>query len=989
MDAICYTEHGNIYSYIEKCLYAQSKGLKYLHGVECYLTETLDEKIRDNYHTILIAKNKDGVCELNELIDVSTSESHFYYKPRITFDEFLGISENIIKISACLASPLNKIRHNNRLEKAYDYYEIQPHINSEEQIEYNKYLWELSKKNGIPLIAGTDTHSLDKYKAECRSILQRAKNIQFATEDKFDLTWKTYDELVEMFRLQNALPDQVYLEAINNTNVMAASVEDFVVDTSFKYPVVEDSKQKLYNLSIERYKEKVANGIIKEDKRYLDNIDEEIRVFDKVGMCGFMYMMSDILTWCKENNIPNSPCRGSVGGSTVAFLTDITEVDPLVWNTVFSRFCNESRIEIGDIDIDVPPDQRDKVYEYIINKFGDRNCSFILASGTLCDRATIDEICRAIGVTIPETKKIKDLYESNPIEARNKYPHIFYYFDGLNGCVVSQSMHPAGIVVSPVDLVSNYGTFWKDNKRIISINMEEIHDISLVKYDILSLANLTILRQCCELAGIKYPKVSEINWKDQDVFNDITCSPVGIFQFESPFAFDSLRKFKAKSVEDISLVTAAIRPSGESYRNRLLARESNKNPSEEIDELLKENNGFLIYQEDVIAFLQKICGLSGSDADNVRRAIGRKDAERLEAALPEIFEGYCSNSKKERCEAEQEARAFLKIIEDSSSYMFGRNHSIGYSMVSYLCAYMRYYHPVEFITAYLNNCNKDEDIAKGMELARIKKIKVMPIKFGKSRSNYYIYDDKTIYKGISSIKYIGKRAAEELFLAGSKEKFESFSDVLLALKNTSINSRQIEILVDLDFFSEYGNSQELHSIIGVFDKLKQGDAKELKKESIMHGSTFEDVVAKYSDGKTKNGQESKSWKILDYKSIMYEMEKEIKNLNLPDYDLDLKIKFQLEYLGHIAITGVDSDRTKLVATDVFDIKRRSDGKQFGKSVTFQSIGSGKTTRFSIMNKVWASCGEIKKGDIVQCISYKKDGQYYQMTNYKIICKGVI
>ncbi|HAU86407.1 MAG TPA: hypothetical protein DCW90_13200, partial [Lachnospiraceae bacterium] len=170
---------------------------------------------------------------------------------------------------------------------------------------------------------------------------------------------------------------------------------------------------------------------------------------------------------------------------------------------------------------------------------------------------------------------------------------------------------------------------------------------------------------------------------------------------ESKFAFDSLKKFHCHQVNDLSLVNASIRPSGESYRDRLLAHEPNKNPSELIDELLAGNHGYLVFQEDVIAFLQNICGLSGSEADNVRRAIGRKQMDRLQAALPQILEGYCNKSSKPRGEAEKEAKTFLQIIEDSSNYMFGYNHSTGYSMLGYMCGYLRYYYPREFITAYL------------------------------------------------------------------------------------------------------------------------------------------------------------------------------------------------------------------------------------------------------------------------------------------------
>lgn len=183
--------------------------------------------------------------------------------------------------------------------------------------------------------------------------------------------------------------------------------------------------------------------------------------------------------------------------------------------------------------------------------------------------------------------------------------------------------------------------------------------------------NIGIIKDACELIGIPYPKSHEINWNDEAVWKDMLRSPIGIFQFESSFAFDSLKRFKPQSVFDMSLVTACIRPSGASYRDELLDRKSHSNPSPIIDELLKDNLGYLIYQEDTIKFLQLICGLSGSEADNIRRAIGRKQKERLDAALPSIFEGYCSKSPQPRHIAEAEAKEFLQIIEDSASYQFG------------------------------------------------------------------------------------------------------------------------------------------------------------------------------------------------------------------------------------------------------------------------------------------------------------------------------
>lgn len=728
MKAIGFSEHGNIYNWIEKKIYCDEKGIKYLHGCEIYLTKTHEEKVRDNYHTILIAKNSEGFKELNTLIDLSTKEDHMYYKNRISYDEFLSISDNIIKISACLASPLNKEKDKewfDKLAKKYDYYEIQYHNDRDgDQIKYNQMLYELSKENNIPLIVGTDTHNLNKYKSECRKILKKRKKMTYDNEDDFDLTFKSYDEVIEMFNIQNSLPMDVVLEALENTNIMADSCEEIVLDTSIKYPQLSENDDELFTQKIyEKLKYKIENNIIEKDKVYLERLNEEIAVFKKLNMCSFMLFMSELVTWCLDNGIPVGPCRGSVGGSLVAYILDIIDVNPIKWRTVFSRFANEDRLEVGDIDLDFSPSQRSLVYEYIMNRFGLDKSAYILAIGTISDKGTIDDIGGALAeiwregngkiqslykdlekklekcsgdlygewatensyyhrmkevdkqenpYSLDNIARIKDEYEANPEEAKKKYPDIFYYFDGLVGTAISQSIHPAGIVASPVTLPDNYGTFWKDGQRIMQINMEEIHDgAGLVKYDILGLKNIEIIKDTCELANIQYPKSHKVNWNDNEVWKHITDSPVGIFQFEGNYAYDLLKRFQPRKINDLSLVNASLRPSGASYRDKLIAKEFNKNPSELIDNLLKDNNGFLVFQEDTIAFLQQICGLSGSEADNIRRAIGRKQKDRLDKAMPNILEGYCSKSKQPREKAEAEAKEFLQIIEDSSNYQFG------------------------------------------------------------------------------------------------------------------------------------------------------------------------------------------------------------------------------------------------------------------------------------------------------------------------------
>lgn len=332
-------------------------GIKYVHSVEIYLTENLTERVRDNYHTVLLAKNYDGVRELNKLVSMSCDKDHFYYTNRISFDEFLGISENILSTSACLASPLNKLEEDNpyyeRLVQKYNFLEIQPH-NHPDQIAFNKKLYELSIKFNKPLIAGTDTHSSNKYKAECRSVLLASKHKSYGDEDAFDLTYKTYDELVEAFRRQNTIPEEIYIEAIENTCNLADMCEDFSLDTAIKYPILygtrENDSDKFDRAVEQGFADKVEKGIIPPEQieGFKTAIEEEMRVFKKLHMDGFMLSMHEILKWCKDRGMAIGTARGSVGGSRVAYVTDIIDLNPETWNTVFSRFCNEDRVEIGD-----------------------------------------------------------------------------------------------------------------------------------------------------------------------------------------------------------------------------------------------------------------------------------------------------------------------------------------------------------------------------------------------------------------------------------------------------------------------------------------------------------------------------------------------------------------------------------------------------------------------------------------------------------------
>ncbi len=998
--AICFTEHGNIFNWVSKKIDCEKAGLKYLHGCEVYLTQQLEPKIRDNYHTVLIAKNFDGVLEINSLISLSNREDHRYFKPRITFEEFCNISDNVIKISACLASPLarmeeevkNKTKEIEEIEDDskkeelqkeidilnkyikelpyhYDYFEVQPHVASEEQKEYNKKLFEMSKKYKKPLIAGTDTHSLNQYKAECRQMLMLSKHINYALEDTFDLTYKSYDELVDMFERQDCLNKNTYLEAINNTNVMADSVEEFELDTSFKYPkVYDDDIAEIKKRLNERLKKMVLDGTIPREQlpKFTENIREEVRVFEKIQMCGFMLFMSDLIEWCRQNNIPTGTARGSCGGSCVAYVLGIIDLNPITWKTVFSRFANESRKEIGDIDIDFAPNDREKVYNHMIEKFGENNTDYILALGTISDRACIDEICRALSYKEPDNplylldnvKVIKQEYEDDPESARKKYPDIFYYFDGMLNTTISQSMHPCGMVVSPITLNDNYGELWSDGKKIIQIDMEAIHDVSLVKYDILGLKNVGIIKDACESAGIPYPKTNTIDWNDQDVWADMIKAPQGIFQFESAFAFQNLKQFQPKNIYDMSLVTAALRPSGASYRDSLMKKEVHHNISPMIDDLLKDNYGYLVYQCDVLKFLQQICGLNGSEADNVRRAIARKQMDRLQEALPKIEKGYVEKSGKPKDEAIAELQEYIQILIDASSYMFGYNHSIAYCMIGYICAYLRYYYPADFILSYLNNADNEDDIIGGYELSKLYNVPIESARFRHSTYNYVLdKKENKIYKGVESIKFLNKDCS--LFLYSLKDnQYDTFIDLLYEIDGSKdesnrsyVNSRQLETLIKLQYFEEFGGNKKLLTVHNMFKQL--ANKKVLSKEKVENLGLTKEILEAGDVTETK-----KQYKINDMCAILKLIEDSTPNENLT---VEEQVEFELDSLGYISMTYD-------VSKNICYIKDTN--TKYTPRLTLYCLKNGSTIECKVAKTLYKN-NTIRKGDVIRANRFEK------------------
>ena len=588
MKAMAFSEHGSVMEWTFKKEKIEAKGMKYIHAEEFYVTEKIwwcdedkvdkyaesllgcDEKKaqeeiyeyelsirkqkRDNYHCVLIAKNHDGVRELNKLSSIAFNreDGHYYYTPRITFEELINTSDNIIICTACLASILasdNALLKERFImfltqNKHRCFLEIQHH-NVQAQKDYNLALWKLSEQTGIPLITGTDTHALNEEHMRGRSILQKSKDIRFDNEDGWDLSFKTYDELISAYEKQGVLPINVVKEAINNTNVMADMVEEFELDKNYKYPkLVEDGEAYI--------REKIAEGIKEKgiDKypnynEYLEQIEREMDAYKHNKALDFIILEQDYKSKVFKEDIHCGWSRGSVSGSVIAYILGITDVDSLRYDLNFDRFMNVERVSLADVDTDWFDTERYVVRE---NLFNDKrlNCCNIITFNTIQLKGAIKDVGRALGYSVQEAQNIANTVCSDeetgkdtvPVEVRNKYKKLFEYVDIVVGTITSIGRHAAGLVVSTNDLESDFGTLSlsTDPRPVSQIYMKEIDALNYVKLDILGLDCVGLIENTCRDIGIPYLSPDTLNFNDEEVWNDIAKDTALVCQFESGFA---------------------------------------------------------------------------------------------------------------------------------------------------------------------------------------------------------------------------------------------------------------------------------------------------------------------------------------------------------------------------------------------------------------------------------------------------------------------
>lgn len=1016
MSALAISEHGNILEWWHKKCAIEKAGMKYIHAVEAYVTHSLKEKIRDNYHCLLIAKNYEGFLELNKLISKSFNkhDNHFYYSPRITYNELKNTSDNIIVSTGCLGGILNKADENLYLDfidwliqnKSRCFLEIQHH-NVDEQIAYNKKLINLSKRFNIPLLATTDTHCLNNIHVKGREILQLAKNIKFEEESGWDLTFKTYDELCAAFEKQG-ISASVYKVALENTNKIADMVEPFDLDKNTKYPKIYDNPE-------QTFKDKINQGI-REHREVLsqypkqkvkDIVNEEFKVYKKVGAIDFMLLEVYLREWEKQNGIQCGFGRGSVSGSMIAYLLDVTQMNSLKFNLNFFRFLNPNRVSNADIDTDYSNKDREKIKSFLLKdhmNLDNIQCSEIITFNTIATKGAVKDVARALNIPLNIAQEISNQIVDNkiPDELRKKYEKLFEYVDIVNGVVVSVGSHPSGVLVTDKDIASNIGvcSLSTSNYPVSMLNMKELDDLMWVKLDLLGLDNVGVINETCKLIGIDRLNPDNVNLNDEDVWKSIRNDTTLIFQWESESSSNYLKKFmsdetirKAKRyISDFSYIkwfsfgNGLIRPACASYRDEVANGKIVKTGLKELDEFLAPTLGRVTMQEDIMQFLVKFCGYSQADSDNVRRAIAKKKG--TEQLLPEIEQRFIEytyntfNTPKEK--AEQIIKPFIQTILDASSYAFSWNHSDAYSCIGYISGYLRYYYPLEFLTSALNIFFDNEEKTQNItNYAHRIGIEIKSPKFAHSKSEYMCdKEQKVIYKGVNSIKNIQSVAADILYQISQKNP-DDFLELLYMTEQIKVNGKKInktsmEILIKLGFFDKFGDVNYLLEYYSIFQKYF--GKTQVKKQDF--GYSLSNNIIKKETEKT----------IFIYDSCMM-IDEIMQQINIKDCTLYQKSYYQLKSLGY---TDIHIDNAGRDVYMVMGIEKNKYGTPFAQ---LYKPKNGKSQLIKL-DKKWYSKYPIEGGEVLRCEFehknksrkdekgnwYKTDEKEWILKRYSILTK---
>lgn len=911
MPAVAITDHGNLFGAIEFYQKAMKAGIKPIIGCETYVapgsrfdkTTTSGNQDEASYHLLLLARNQEGYKNLIKLITAAYLEG-FYYRPRIDKDLLRRHNSGLIASSGCIGGEIPSLLLQNRYDEAKRvalyyremlgegnfYLEVQDN-GIPEQEQANSGIIRLSRETGIPLIATNDCHYLDKGDNKAHDALlciQTGKTIKdknrlhFSSESFY---MKTPEEMKKSF---SHLP-----EAISNTIAIAERCNLELELGKYHlphFPVPEGYTLDSYMAELarkgleERFKEMEAvrrGGFDRE--AYRKRLEYEIAMIGKMGFSGYFLIVWDFIRYAKERGIPVGPGRGSAAGSLVAYSLRITDLDPLPYNLLFERFLNPERISMPDIDVDFCMDRRDEVLKYVIEKYGQDHVTQIITYGTMMAKGVIRDVGRVLDISYSEVDKVAKLVpntlnitleeamEQEPKlkEVAKKDPRMAELMDiarKLEGQVRHTSKHAAGVVISKEPL-TEYLPLYKNPKGEITTqyDMEGVEKIGLVKFDFLGLRNLTVIRKAEDMINERLGKAplaeaqpfsaSRIPLDDKKTYELLgKGETAGVFQLESSGMRDIIIKMKPQNFEDLIALVALYRPGplGSGMVDDFIKRKKGATKITyelpELEPILKDTYGVIVYQEQVMQIASALAGYSLGEADILRRAMGKKKPEEMEKQKERFLRGA-----KQKNIPSQKAEKIFELMAKFAEYGFNKSHSAAYALISYQTAYLKAHYPVEYMAALLTSEVQDTDkVVKYIYEARQMGIEILPPDVNESSWDFTVVEaherdtvepGSTVGKirfGLAAVKNVGVSAVEAIIEAReSKGRFSSFADFCEKTDQRRVNRRVIEALIKCGAFDFTGMARA--RMFAAIDAVMLDAERRQRQQSIGQVSIFDNM----------------------------------------------------------------------------------------------------------------------------------------------------
>lgn len=848
MDSLALTDHGVFYGAIEFYKKAKKAGIKPIIGAELYIAPEGRHFKRphidkERWHLVVLAKDKTGYQNLIQLVTRAHLEG-FYYKPRVDKELLRKYSKGLVAMSACLRGEISQtilagdIKKAEKIALEYQdifgagnfYLELMSHDNFEEQRKTNKALKEISKKTGIPVVATNDVHYINPEDAEAQEVLMCIQtNNTIEDENRLtmddDFSMKSQEEMIKSFKKTP--------EAIENTQKIAKKcnleIELGKVELPrFPLPKGKTADEYLRKMCLQGLKKRYKKVSPEIKKR----LSRELEVIKKTGFASYFLIVQDFVNWAKNQGIVVGPGRGSVGGSLVAYLLNITNIDPLKYNLLFERFLNPERISMPDIDLDFADTRRDEVIGYVAQKYGQDHVAQIITFGTMAARAVIRDVGRALGYAynfcdqlakmIPFLWSLKEALQKVP-ELKESYktdPQTKRLIDlalKLEGVARHASTHACGVVITKNN-IDNYTPRQRasqdDETTVTQYEMHAIEDLGLLKMDFLGLKNLTIIENAVKLIKKSRNKdidIDNIPLDDKKTFELFQkANTTGVFQLESSGMRRYLQQLKPTKFEDIIAMVALFRPGPMDLIPEFIARKRGEKEityiHPKLEPILKNTYGIAVYQEQLLQIVRDLAGFSLSEADVLRKAVGKKIKKLLDEQSEKMIQGMIKNKIDKRT-----AQRIWEFVEPFARYGFNRSHAACYALIGCQTAYLKAHYTPEFMTALMNSEKNDiDEIAVLVDEAKKEGIEVLPPEINESFENFTLLPDNNIRFGLTAIKNVGHNIVETIVKERKKGgPYKSIGDFLDRIESKDFNKKSLESLIKTGAFDQLGERGQL------------------------------------------------------------------------------------------------------------------------------------------------------------------------------------